>query len=116
MTRRRRVTAKQIDWRTTIKVRESISEGRFAVSRHVEDKLPSLGLSRGEFLSTVSRGVVLGMKERDELSNSTDGYKHFLEGVTPKGAILEVVLKFVPAVSWPCEELLILITAYRGRA
>lgn len=107
--------AKPIDWRTTLKVRRALRDGRYVVSEHVEEKLPQLGLSRAEFLGAISTGVVLSRRERDEVRTATDGYKHFLEGVAANGSIIEVVLKFVRARAWPGEELMILITAYRGK-
>jgi len=115
VTRRRR-PLKRLDWRFTSKVRQALREGRYAISEHVENKLSSLGLTRSEFLYALATGIVLPRRKRDETGTSTDGYKHFLEGVTPHGSIIEVVLKFVSTHEWPVEELMILITAYRGKA
>lgn len=113
---RRKPAPKQIDWRFTVKVRQAIAEGRYIISAHVKGKLSALGLSTDRFLDVVAKGVVLPRREKDETGQATDGYKHFLLGVAPSGDIIEAVLKFVLGTQWPGEELVILITAYRGKA
>lgn len=105
---------KRVDWILTHKVRRAVAEKRAFVTGHVQDKLGALGLNRESLLETIAAGVVLPRRERDETGAATDGYKHFLEGVAPSGVIIEVVFKFVKARTWPGEELMILITAYRG--
>jgi hypothetical protein len=52
-------------------------------------------------------------EERDEKGTATDGYKHFLHGVLENGLLLEIVFKFVRALSYPGEELVVLITLLR---
>jgi hypothetical protein len=91
-----------------------VEEGRTFITGHAEEKLSELGVDRDTLLETVATGFVLPRRERGETGAATDGYKHFLEGMTPSGAIIEVVFKFVKARTWPVEELMILITAYRG--
>ena len=59
-------------------------------------------------------GVVLPQRERDEMHQAMDGYKHFLRTVLESGRLLEVVFKFVPSSRVKDMELLILITLYLG--
>lgn len=108
--------SKHIDWILTHKVRRAVAEKRAFVTGQVDSKLGELGLDQDTLLQTVATGVVLPHRERDETGAATDGYKHFLEGVAPSGVIIEVVFKFVKARTWPGEELMILMTAYRGNA
>jgi hypothetical protein len=97
-------------------VREAIIDDRAIVSDHAELAAEAMNLTREDLLTSVARGFVLPQVERDEGGTAVDGYKHFLEALTPAGAIIEVVFKIVETKIWPGEEIVILITTYRGRA
>jgi hypothetical protein len=86
-----------INWRLTRRVREAVLDDRVIVSEH--------------FLSKAARVAL----QDDELKAAVDGYKHFLEAMSRDGRIFEIVFKFVFSHACQAEELLILITAYRGR-
>jgi hypothetical protein len=73
----------------TQRVRAALAEGRYIISDHVEGKLPELGLSTDRFLEVVAAGVVLPRRQKDETGQAMDGFKHFLRGLAPSGAIIE---------------------------
>jgi len=103
-----------IDWTMTRKVREAVADERVIVPDHFVQRADECFLSLAEAEGLLRTGVVLSRREKDELRTAVDGYKHFLEGVSVPGKLYEIVFKFVWSRKKSREELLILLTVYRG--
>ena len=108
-------TGDRFDWRMTIRVRRAVQEGRVLVSEHAREKAVVEGLHGPEILELLATGVVRSFRQRDEQRTAIDGYKHFLLSTTPSGRLFEVVFKFIRAQESGPDELVVLITLYRGK-
>lgn len=114
MSRRQR-GIRSLNWPLTAKIRAAVREERWIVGPHALGKLMELHLDESDLRHALMNGIVLAKKQKDELRSSIDGYKHFLHGLTSDSMLLEVVFKFVREEGDPHEQLLIVITTYRGR-
>lgn len=111
----KRDARQSMNWPLTLKVRLAVQESRIIVSPHALERAMSLGIGKTGILRLLSTGVVLGKKEKDEHRTATDGYKHIMRGLLENGLLLELVFKFVQAISYPGEELVVLITILRRK-
>ncbi|MCU0722010.1 MAG: DUF4258 domain-containing protein [Planctomycetes bacterium] len=111
----KKVQKQSLNWTLTLKVRLAVQQRRIIVSPHALDRAESFGIRKPDIYRLLSSGVVLGKKEKDEQGTATDGYKHFLHGLLENGMLVELVVKFVNAISYPGEELVVLITILRRK-
>lgn len=102
------------DWHLTIRVRQTVRAGRVIISRHAREKAMAEGLNDSDVIDLLCTGVARSRRQRDELGSAIDGYKHFMISVTPAGRLFDVVFRFVRSEDTGEDELLILITLYRG--
>ena len=106
----------RIDWTTTRKVREAVRDCLVIVPDHFLSRASECYLDLGDVYHILESGVVLPRRVKDELGTAVDGYKHFLEGMTPAGRLFEIVFKFLRSEKGGRTELVILLTVYRGGA